>query len=85
MTQDKVASVVLVLSSRAMPHGKKGTRLQVAYPSNKVWTQLKFMGPSTPWVSHKNESFLDFPKQFLVSLNLKDRGVVPYLSMCQGL
>ena len=53
MTQDKVASVVLVLSSRAMPHGKKGKRLQTAYPSNKVWTQLKFMGPSTSWVSHK--------------------------------
>lgn len=30
VTQDKVASVVLVLSSRAMPHGKKGKRLQTA-------------------------------------------------------
>ena len=30
MTQDKVASVVLVLSSRAMPRGKKGKRLQTA-------------------------------------------------------
>ena len=49
MTQDKVASVVLVLSSRAMPHGKKGKRLQTACGSPGL---------------QQNESFLDIIQQF---------------------